>query len=208
MTLEVWLGIIDCLNLPGLKASSEEEGREHAVALRYPENTMFPASIEARRMMHQAESSKYQCMTPTPAALWVEDSAANPTKLPWSEMCVSTRMDTKRPGGGYRYHRHHRKAASNSRRRQGGLDSVVSSYNDVGDCWRKCELLGRGAHGVVYRGVLAATGESVAVKQISTNRIRSELRVVSDVWIRYQQRVMKITLDPLASHRIRVGEEM
>lgn len=35
--------------------------------------------------------------------------------------------------------------------------------------WRKCEELGRGAHGTVYRAELLDTGESIAVKQILTS---------------------------------------
>lgn len=39
-----------------------------------------------------------------------------------------------------------------------------SYENGVGE-WTKCEELGRGAHGIVYRGVVADTGENIAVKQ-------------------------------------------
>lgn len=44
--------------------------------------------------------------------------------------------------------------------------------------WAKCEELGRGAHGTVYRAILLDTGESIAVKQIHTSGMRrSELQV-------------------------------
>ena len=39
-----------------------------------------------------------------------------------------------------------------------------SYENGVGE-WTKCEELGRGAHGIVYRGVVADSGENIAVKQ-------------------------------------------
>lgn len=44
--------------------------------------------------------------------------------------------------------------------------------------WRRCEELGRGAHGTVYRALVLETGESIAVKQILTSGMsRSELQV-------------------------------
>lgn len=45
----------------------------------------------------------------------------------------------------------------------------LGSYeNGVGE-WSKCEELGRGAHGIVYRGVVAETGENIAVKQFQSS---------------------------------------
>lgn len=57
-------------------------------------------------------------------------------------------------------------AVSMSTRLKGTSTSVdPGSYeNGVGE-WTKCEELGRGAHGIVYRGVVADTGENIAVKQ-------------------------------------------
>ncbi|CAN0022736.1 unnamed protein product, partial [Discosporangium mesarthrocarpum] len=58
------------------------------------------------------------------------------------------------------------------RRERGMTDHAVSG--DVGfaqesiGAWEKREVLGRGAHGVVFRGVLTSTGENIAVKQIDT----------------------------------------
>lgn len=44
--------------------------------------------------------------------------------------------------------------------------------------WAKCEELGRGAHGTVYRAILLDTNESIAVKQIIKSGMRrSELQV-------------------------------
>lgn len=44
--------------------------------------------------------------------------------------------------------------------------------------WRRCEELGRGAHGTVYRALVLETGENIAVKQIlTTGMSRSELQV-------------------------------
>lgn len=44
--------------------------------------------------------------------------------------------------------------------------------------WRRCEELGRGAHGIVYRALLLDTNESIAVKQIQTSGMgASELQV-------------------------------
>lgn len=44
--------------------------------------------------------------------------------------------------------------------------------------WAKCEELGRGAHGTVYRAILLDTNESIAVKQIVKSGMRrSELQV-------------------------------
>ena len=49
--------------------------------------------------------------------------------------------------------------------------------NGVGK-WTRCEVLGRGAHGVVYRGVVEETLESIAVKQVQMNGTgRSQLQV-------------------------------
>lgn len=142
-------------------------------------------SIEAGRMVHQVGSAKYQCITPNPAVVRVEDSAANPEKLPWSKMRVSTRIDTEPSSGGPRCH-HREVNPSSGRRQEEGIYNDLTSFNGIGD-WRKCELLGRGAHGVVYRGVLAATGESVAVKQTHTKGIsRSELQVSND-WVNSQR---------------------
>lgn len=53
-----------------------------------------------------------------------------------------------------------------------------SGYNNGVGAWTKCEMLGRGAHGVVYRGVAAGSGESIAVKQIQLHGMGgSELQV-------------------------------
>lgn len=58
---------------------------------------------------------------------------------------------------------------------------VSNASNGVGE-WTKCELLGRGAHGKVYRGVVGTTGESIAVKQIQINGMgRSELHVCHSI---------------------------
>ncbi|CAM9439630.1 unnamed protein product, partial [Hapterophycus canaliculatus] len=47
--------------------------------------------------------------------------------------------------------------------------------------WRRCEELGRGAHGTVYRALVLETGESIAVKQILTAGMsRSELQVAEN----------------------------
>ena len=44
--------------------------------------------------------------------------------------------------------------------------------------WRRCEEVGRGAHGTVYRALLLDTNESIAVKQIHTGGMKkSELQV-------------------------------
>lgn len=55
----------------------------------------------------------------------------------------------------------------------------VGYENGVGK-WTRCEVLGRGAHGVVYRGVTEDTLESIAVKQIQTSAMgKSQLQVLS-----------------------------
>lgn len=60
---------------------------------------------------------------------------------------------------------------------------VSNASNGVGE-WTKCELLGRGAHGKVYRGVVGTMGESIAVKQIQINGMgRSELHVCHSIII-------------------------
>lgn len=61
---------------------------------------------------------------------------------------------------------------------EGGSDQF--DCNIVGE-WRRCELVGRGAYGVVYRGELVATGQSIAVKQIQTTGTqKSKLQVPGD----------------------------
>ncbi|CAM9203576.1 unnamed protein product [Ascophyllum nodosum] len=52
--------------------------------------------------------------------------------------------------------------------------------NGVGK-WTRCEVLGRGAHGVVYRGVVEETLESIAVKQVQMNGTgRSQLQAAAN----------------------------
>ena len=48
------------------------------------------------------------------------------------------------------------------------IAACLSAYEGVGG-WDKCEVLGRGAYGVVWRGELHSTRESIAVKQINTD---------------------------------------
>lgn len=60
---------------------------------------------------------------------------------------------------------------------QGTIDDRVGYENGVGK-WTRCEVLGRGAHGVVYRGITEDTLESIAIKQIQTSAMgRSQLQV-------------------------------
>lgn len=59
----------------------------------------------------------------------------------------------------------------------GGGDGEVGSFG-CGQRWVKCEELGRGAHGTVFRALVLGTSDSIAVKQILTTRMqRSELQV-------------------------------
>ena len=60
---------------------------------------------------------------------------------------------------------------------QGTAGGKVVYESGVGK-WTRCEVLGRGAHGVVYRGVAEDTLESIAVKQIQTSAMgKSQLQV-------------------------------
>lgn len=60
----------------------------------------------------------------------------------------------------------------------GGAGGGEAGSFGYGQRWVKCEELGRGAHGTVYRALVLGTSDSIAVKQILTTRMqRSELQV-------------------------------
>lgn len=72
-----------------------------------------------------------------------------------------------------------REKLEHTRTVQGTANGKVGYENGVGK-WTRREVLGRGAHGVVYRGVTEDTLESIAVKQIQTSAMgRSQLQVLS-----------------------------
>lgn len=57
-------------------------------------------------------------------------------------------------------------------------------YNEMIGEWHRREVLGRGAHGVVHRGVVVRTGQSIAVKQIHTGGMRqAELQVYAPYFV-------------------------
>ncbi|CAB1101595.1 unnamed protein product [Ectocarpus sp. CCAP 1310/34] len=61
-----------------------------------------------------------------------------------------------------------------------GGDGEVGSFG-YGQRWVKCEELGRGAHGTVYRALVLGTSDSIAVKQILMTRMqKSELQVAEN----------------------------
>ena len=61
------------------------------------------------------------------------------------------------------------------------------SYENGAGAWTKCEELGRGAHGIVYRGVVADTGENIAVKQFQRSGAGSaDLKASKHLFIPWQ----------------------
>lgn len=68
----------------------------------------------------------------------------------------------------------------------GGRSDASRGGLGYGQRWKKCEELGRGAHGTVYRAVRLDTGESIAVKQILTSVVSG-----SDLQARERERAMK-----------------
>lgn len=54
----------------------------------------------------------------------------------------------------------------------------LDGYDEMIGEWYRKEVLGRGAHGVVHRGIVVRTGRSIAVKQIRAGGMRqAELQV-------------------------------